>query len=142
VPQVVEKAIGSAGGMHVSTRRRAAAMGKALRMHLCRLREEPGCYGPMGLSEVFELREDTLREFRFYDIHACGPTSRGPTCSPCPFVSRGPSCPVPLSTRASLSVRTPSMPRPLAMSRLHVSMRWLVFHLSDLLLSAHLVRCC
>jgi hypothetical protein len=140
VPQVVEKAIGSAGGMHVSTRRRAAAMGKALRMHLCRLREEPSCYGPMGLSEVFELREDTLREFRFYDIHACGPTSCEPDLSLRPLVFCGPSCLVPLSARASVCLHAVN-----ATSSRHVVASCLALarvHLSDFLVSAQLVQYC
>lgn len=70
VPTVVAKAC-LAAGERQSVRRRAQAMGKALAAHLERLRSHPEAYGLLGLSEVFEMREDCLREFRFYDIHAC-----------------------------------------------------------------------
>lgn len=69
VPTVVAKAC-LAAGERQSVRRRAQAMGKALAAHLERLRSHPEAYGLLGLSEVFEMREDCLREFRFYDIHA------------------------------------------------------------------------
>lgn len=72
VPTVVAKAC-LAAGERQSVRRRAHAMGKALAAHLERLRSHPEAYGLLGLAEVFEMREDCLREFRFYDIHACGP---------------------------------------------------------------------
>lgn len=78
VPTVVAKACGAAGERG-SVRRRAQAMGKALAAHLERLRSHPEAYGLLGLAEVFEMREDCLREFRFYDIHACAPPPVLPT---------------------------------------------------------------
>lgn len=49
--------------------RRAHAFGLAFMAHLQRLREEPGCYGKLGLGDLFELREETLREFEFTDAY-------------------------------------------------------------------------
>lgn len=45
-------------------------MGTAMSAHFERLQQQPEAYGLMGLAEVFEMREECLREFRFYDIHA------------------------------------------------------------------------
>jgi hypothetical protein len=74
VPTVVHKAC-LAAGERSSVRRRAKAMGTAMSAHFERLQRQPEAYGLMGLGEVFEMREDCLREFRFYDIHACASLS-------------------------------------------------------------------
>ena len=52
-------------------RRRAAAFGRALEAHLVKMRSEPGAYGQLGLSDLLEMREDCLREFRFTDVYRC-----------------------------------------------------------------------
>jgi type II pantothenate kinase len=49
--------------------RRASAFGRALDLHLSRLRSEPGAYGALGLADLFELREECLREFGFDDVY-------------------------------------------------------------------------
>jgi len=53
-----------------ATRRRGAAMGRALAAHLARLHADPAAYGALALSDVFELREECLREFGFADVYA------------------------------------------------------------------------
>lgn len=40
-------------------------------MHLRRLSAEPGAYGQLGLADLFELREECLREFGFEDVYRC-----------------------------------------------------------------------
>lgn len=67
-PTVEEKAISSEGGSE-QTRRRAAAFGTSFRAHLAKLRSEPGAYGRLGLAELFEMREECLREFGFADVY-------------------------------------------------------------------------
>jgi hypothetical protein len=52
-------------------RRRAAAFGRSLTAHLMKMKAEPGAYGQLGLSELLEMREDCLREFRFSDVYRC-----------------------------------------------------------------------
>ena len=32
-------------------------------------RSEPGTYGQLGLADLFELREECLREFGFADVY-------------------------------------------------------------------------
>lgn len=49
--------------------RRAHAFGLAFSAHLQRLSQEPGAYGKLGLADLFELREETLREFDFRDAY-------------------------------------------------------------------------
>jgi type II pantothenate kinase len=34
-----------------------------------KLKAEPGAYGAFGLAEMFELREECLREFGFRDVY-------------------------------------------------------------------------
>ncbi|KAF8056112.1 pantothenate kinase 2 [Scenedesmus sp. PABB004] len=68
VPTVVEKAIKSEGGGD-APRRRAAAFGRAFAAHLQKLRQDPGAYGQLGLSDLFEMREECLREFGFSDVY-------------------------------------------------------------------------
>ena len=38
-----------------------------------KMRSEPGAYGQLGLSDLLEMREDCLREFRFTDVYRCSP---------------------------------------------------------------------
>ena len=52
-------------------RRRASAFGRALAAHLAKIRSEPGAYGQLGLSDLFEMREECLREFGFADVYRC-----------------------------------------------------------------------
>ncbi|KAG1660836.1 hypothetical protein FOA52_008947 [Chlamydomonas sp. UWO 241] len=68
VPTVVEKAIASEGGGELATRR-AMAFGRSLSAHLHKLAGEPGAYGRLGLAELFEMREECLREFGFNDVY-------------------------------------------------------------------------
>ncbi|KAL4425789.1 hypothetical protein ABPG75_009805 [Micractinium tetrahymenae] len=68
IPQVVEKAAVSEGDTP-EAQRRAAACGRALDLHLSRLRSKPGAYGQLGLADLFELREECLREFGFADVY-------------------------------------------------------------------------
>ncbi|WIA23193.1 hypothetical protein OEZ86_010083 [Tetradesmus obliquus] len=68
VPTVVEKAVKSEGGGD-GPRRRAAAFGRAFTAHLQKLRQDPGAYGQLGLSDLFEMREECLREFGFSDVY-------------------------------------------------------------------------
>ena len=49
--------------------RRSAAFGRAFQAHLTKLLAEPGVYGDLGLYEVFEMREECLREFGFADAY-------------------------------------------------------------------------
>ena len=68
--------------------RRASAFGRALAAHLAKMRSEPGAYGQLGLSDLFEMREECLREFGFSDVYRCGCSPRavekgaGMTCTP------------------------------------------------------------
>ena len=71
IPTVVEKAASSEGNAPEAVRR-AAAFGRALDLHLARLRREPGAYGQLGLADLFELREECLREFGFADVYRWG----------------------------------------------------------------------
>ncbi|KAG2443313.1 hypothetical protein HYH02_009380 [Chlamydomonas schloesseri] len=68
IPVVVEKAAASEGGGELP-RRRAAAFGRAFGAHLDKLQAEPGSYGALGLGELFEMREECLREFGFTDVY-------------------------------------------------------------------------
>lgn len=69
IPTVVEKAAASEDNTPEAVRR-AAAFGRAFDLHLTRLRSEPGSYGQLGLADLFELREECLREFGFVDVYA------------------------------------------------------------------------
>lgn len=60
---------------HADGRRRAAAFGRSLTAHLMKMKAEPGAYGQLGLSELLEMREDCLREFRFSDVYRCTSSS-------------------------------------------------------------------
>mmetsp|Transcript_3468 Transcript_3468/g.8203 ORF Transcript_3468/g.8203 Transcript_3468/m.8203 type:complete len:911 (+) Transcript_3468:246-2978(+) len=68
VPTYVQKAV-SSDGCTAAAQRRADAFGTALKGHLNKLREEPSAYGKLGLAELFELREECLREFSFDDAY-------------------------------------------------------------------------
>ncbi|GLC40183.1 hypothetical protein PLESTB_000260200 [Pleodorina starrii] len=68
IPVVVEKASASEGGGELP-QRRAQAFGRAFGAHLERLAAEPGCYGALGLAELFAMREECLREFGFGDVY-------------------------------------------------------------------------
>ncbi|RMZ52550.1 hypothetical protein APUTEX25_003693, partial [Auxenochlorella protothecoides] len=68
IPTVVEKAAASEGNTSDSLRR-ASTFGRVLDMHLRRLSAEPGAYGQLGLADLFELREECLREFGFEDVY-------------------------------------------------------------------------
>lgn len=52
-----------------AVRRRAAAFARAFSAHLQRLQGDATAYGRLGLAELFELREESLREFGFNDIY-------------------------------------------------------------------------
>lgn len=71
MPTVVEKAVTSEGGGD-GPRRRALAFGRAFTAHLQKLRAEPRAYGALGLAEIFEMREECLREFGFTDVYRYG----------------------------------------------------------------------
>jgi bifunctional damage-control phosphatase, subfamily II, fusion protein len=68
VPTVVEKAASSEGG-NAEAIRRAQAFGRALDMHLTKIMDESGAYGQLGLVDLFEMREECLREFGFADVY-------------------------------------------------------------------------
>lgn len=68
IPTVVEKAAASENNSAESVRR-ATAFGRAFDLHLTKLRSEPGAYGQLGLADLFELREECLREFGFDDVY-------------------------------------------------------------------------
>jgi pantothenate kinase len=65
---VVQKAAASENNSAEAVRR-AAAFGRAFDLHLTKLRSEPGAYGQLGLADLFELREECLREFGFADVY-------------------------------------------------------------------------
>ncbi len=52
-----------------AVRRRAAAFARAFSAHLQRLQGDAAAYGRLGLAELFELREECLREFGFHDVY-------------------------------------------------------------------------
>ena len=68
IPTVVEKAAASESNSAEAVRR-ATAFGRAFDLHLTKLRSEPGAYGQLGLADLFELREECLREFGFEDVY-------------------------------------------------------------------------
>jgi hypothetical protein len=96
---VVEKAIASEGGGELATRR-AMAFGRALSAHYNKLRAEPGAYGRIGLAELFEMREECLREFGFNDVYRWGKEQKG---------RRGPCVDPFASSRASSASTAPSL---------------------------------
>ena len=48
---------------------RAENFDNVFKSHLSRLREEPAAYGRIGLADLFEMREECLRFFRFNDVY-------------------------------------------------------------------------
>ena len=48
---------------------RAENFDSVFKSHLSRLREEPAAYGRIGLADLFEMREECLRFFRFNDVY-------------------------------------------------------------------------
>jgi hypothetical protein len=52
--------------------RRAAAFGRAFTGHITKLRATPHAYGELGLADLFEMREECLREFGFEDVYRHG----------------------------------------------------------------------
>ena len=48
---------------------RAESFDNVFKSHLARLRDEPAAYGRIGLAELFEMREECLRFFRFTDVY-------------------------------------------------------------------------
>ena len=48
---------------------RAETFDAVFKSHLSRLREEPAAYGQIGLGDLFEMREECLRFFRFNDLY-------------------------------------------------------------------------
>lgn len=68
IPTVVEKASASECCSE-DAMKRANAFGSAFYTHLSRFRSEPGAYGQFGLADLFELREECLREFGFADVY-------------------------------------------------------------------------
>jgi hypothetical protein len=42
---------------------------------MSKMRIEPGAYGRLGLSDLFEMREECLREFGFSDVYRWGAAS-------------------------------------------------------------------
>jgi type II pantothenate kinase len=75
-PGLVEKAIASDSLLRLDTdsaQNDAIERGEAFRSvfsaHLDRLREEPAAYGRIGLSGIFEMREECLRAFGFKDAY-------------------------------------------------------------------------
>jgi len=50
-------------------KRRASAFRQAFTAQLTRLQVSPASYGKIGLGELFEMREECLREFGFTDVY-------------------------------------------------------------------------
>jgi len=75
-PSLVEKAVaseislkGSGSDDHDDVSERGEAFRAVFAAHLDRLREEPAAYGRIGLSGLFEMREECLRAFGFKDAY-------------------------------------------------------------------------
>ena len=54
-------------------KRRASAFKRAFAAQLAKLKSEPAAYGNVGLGELFEMREESLREFGFTDVYRWAP---------------------------------------------------------------------
>ena len=50
-------------------KRRASAFKQAFSAQLAKLQVQPASYGKLGLGELFEMREECLREFGFTDVY-------------------------------------------------------------------------
>ncbi|XP_042499855.1 pantothenate kinase 2-like [Macadamia integrifolia] len=61
-------AVASEGGTD-DAKIRGDAFARAFSAHLRRLMEEPAAYGKLGLANLLELREESLREFQFFDVY-------------------------------------------------------------------------
>ena len=68
IPTVMHKAASSEQNSKESLRR-AAHFGRTFNLHLCRYRSHKDPFGPIGLSDLFELREECLREMGFHDVY-------------------------------------------------------------------------
>lgn len=68
IPTVAKKAADSQGSTPDADER-AAAFARSFGAHIERLQVTPNAYGEPGLSHLFELREECLREFGFPDIY-------------------------------------------------------------------------
>lgn len=73
-PGLVEKAVASEAALKdgvntEDTLERGEAFRAVFAAHLDRLREEPAAYGRIGLSGLFEMREECLRAFGFSDAY-------------------------------------------------------------------------
>ena len=56
-------------GMSEEATKRAEAFQSALETHLTTIIDDPRAYGNLGLADVFEMREECLREFGFRDVY-------------------------------------------------------------------------
>jgi len=67
-PGLVERALVS-DAPSADVKERAENFDNVFRSHLSRLRNEPAAYGKIGLADLFEMREECLRFFRFNDVY-------------------------------------------------------------------------
>lgn len=67
-PGLVERALVS-DPTSADVKERAESFDTVFKSHLSRLREEPAAYGRIGLGDLFEMREECLRFFRFTDVY-------------------------------------------------------------------------
>jgi len=67
-PGLVERALVS-DAQSADVKERAENFDNVFRSHLSRLRDEPAAYGQIGLADLFEMREECLRFFRFNDVY-------------------------------------------------------------------------
>ena len=65
---LVERALVS-DAQSADVKERAENFDNVFRSHLSRLRDEPAAYGQIGLADLFEMREECLRFFRFNDVY-------------------------------------------------------------------------
>ena len=61
-------------------KRRASAFKQAFNAQLAKLQVQPASYGKLGLGELFEMREECLREFGFTDVYRQACPSTGLNC--------------------------------------------------------------
>ena len=55
--------------LFIDAKRRASAFRKAFSAQLATLQALSAAYGKIGLGEMFEMREECLREFAFEDVY-------------------------------------------------------------------------